>query len=282
MELRQALTSIYRTASDRDVTFLAAGFAYYAFVSLIPLVLLAFVLGSLLGGEALAERLITAAGDLLPAAGDELVTDALTTEAGRAEASLVALLVATWGALKVFRGLSKAFDEVYGTAGEVSFLEEVRDGIVVIVAIGGALVLMIVIGVVLGIVAREIPFVGTLSWLALVLGLFFAFLPIYYVLPPVSVRFVEIVPGAAVAAIGWTILQVGFQVYAANAARYAAYGAVGVVLLFVTWLYFAGILILVGAVVNVVVSRPDVAAPESPRSDRTEKRYNDSADRPDQ
>ena len=110
MTLRETVLSIYRTASDREISLLAAGFAYYAFVSLIPLVLLALVVGSLLGGEELAERLIEFTGDLLPAAGEELVTDALTTEAGRAEASIVALVVATWGGLKVFRGLSKAFD----------------------------------------------------------------------------------------------------------------------------------------------------------------------------
>ncbi len=259
MELRETALSIYRTASDRDITFLAAGFAYYAFVSLIPLILLALVVGSLLGGEELAERLIEFTGDLLPAAGEELVTDALTTEAGRSEASIVALLVATWGGLKVFRGLSKAFDEVYGAAGEDSFLEEIKGGVVVIAAVAGAITLMIVIGIVLGIVAAEIPFAGVLSWIVLVLGLFLAFLPIYYVLPPTRVSVVEVIPGTAFAAVGWTVLQIGFQLYAANAAQYEAYGAVGAVLLFVTWLYFAGILILSGAVINVVLSRPEVA-----------------------
>lgn len=260
MELRETLEGVYRTASDREITFLAAGFAYYAFVSLIPLVLLALVVGSLLGGEALAQRLIDAAGDLLPAAGEELLTAALTTEAGRAEASIVALLVATWGGLKVFRGLSKAFDEVYGDAGESSLLAELRDGLVVILAVAGAIALMVAIGVVVGVIADEIPVAGSLGWLALLIGLFCAFLPIYYVLPPVEVRLAEVVPGALFAAVGWTILQAGFQLYAARAAQYEAYGAVGAVLLFVTWLYFAGILILLGAVLNVVRARPDAAA----------------------
>lgn len=268
MELRETVLSVYRTANDRDISFLAAGFAYYAFVSLIPLVLLALVAGSLLGGEELAEQLIEFAGDLLPAAGEELVTDALTTETGRAEASVVALAVATWGGLKVFRGLSKAFDEVYGTAQEGSLLEEIKDGLVVIVAVAGAIILMIVIGIVLGLVTAEIPFAGILSWIVLMIGLFLAFLPIYYVLPPTNVSIEEVVPGTVFAAVGWTVLQIGFQLYAANAAQYEAYGAVGAVLLFVTWLYFAGILILSGAVVNVVLSRPK---PES--MDGGEKDY---------
>ncbi|MFC4542207.1 YihY/virulence factor BrkB family protein [Halosolutus amylolyticus] len=259
MEVPETLTAIYRTASDRDITFLAAGFAYYAFVSLIPMVLLALVVGSLLGGEATAERLVVVAGDFLPPAGQELVTDALTTESGRTEATVVALLVSSWGALKVFRGLSLAFDKVYDEVAEDSLVDEIRDGLAVIVAGAGALVLMVVLGTIIGFAADTIPFAGALSWLTLLVGLVLVFLPIYYVLPPIPVAVSEILPGAFFAAVGWTILQAGFQLYAANAGQYAAYGAVGVVLLFVTWLYFAGILILLGAVINVVLSRPALA-----------------------
>ncbi|WP_306058631.1 YihY/virulence factor BrkB family protein [Natronococcus wangiae] len=258
-ELSETIASIYRTASDRHISFLAAGFAYYAFVSLIPLVLLALVVGSLFNGEDAAERLILVAGDLLPPAGEELVVEALTTEAGRAQATAVALVVASWGALKVFRGLSLAFDVVYDEVAEETLLDEIRNGFTVILAGAGAIVLMIVVGTMLGIAAAAIPLAGLVSWVTLLIGLVLVFLPIYYVLPPVPVAVREILPGAIFAAVGWTILQVGFQIYAANAGRYAAYGAVGAVILFVTWLYFAGILILVGAVINVVLSHPTLA-----------------------
>ncbi|APX96256.1 YihY/virulence factor BrkB family protein [Natronorubrum daqingense] len=259
MNVADTLVSVYETASDRDLSFLAAGFAYYAFVSVIPLVLLALVVGSLLGGEATAERLILVAGDFLPEAGEALVVEALTTESGRSQATAVALVVSTWGALKVFRGLSLAFERIYDEAVEVTVVDQIKDGLVVIFAGAGALALMILIGTVLGLAADALPFGGWLSWLSLLIGLILVFLPMYYVLPPVSVDVTEILPGAVVAAVGWTILQGGFQLYAANAGQYEAYGAVGVVLLFVTWLYFAGILILLGAVVNVVLANPSLA-----------------------
>jgi membrane protein len=257
--LSETLVAIYRTASAREISFLAAGFAYYAFVSLIPLVLLALVVGSLLGGEETAQRLILVAGDFLPPAGEDLVTEALTTESGRAQATVVALGIASWGALKVFRGLSLAFDIVYDQIGESTLLDEILDGFTVILAGTIALVLMIVVGTLLGLAAGVIPYVGTVSWITLLIGLVLVFLPIYYVLPPITVTVREVLPGTIFAAVGWTVLQFGFQIYAANAARYAAYGAVGAVILFVTWLYFAGILILLGAVVNVVLARPELA-----------------------
>ncbi|GAB7020116.1 YihY/virulence factor BrkB family protein [Halostagnicola bangensis] len=259
MNPKETVLEIYNTASERDVTYLAAGFAYYAFVSVIPLILLAIVVGSLLGGEEAAEQLILVAGDFLPEAGEELVTDALTTESGRAEATVVALLVAAWGGLKVFRGLSLAFDRVYDTAAEDSMVEQITDGLVVILAGAGGIGLMVAMAAVLGLLAGTVPFVGLLSWPLLILGLLLVFLPMYYVLPPIDVEIREVLPGAVFAAIGWAVLQAGFQLYAANAAQYEAYGAVGAVLLFVTWLYFAGVLILFGAVLNVVLSRPELA-----------------------
>lgn len=260
MDVRDTLASVYRTAADREITFLAAAFAYYAFVSLVPLVLLAFVVGSLLGGEHVAQRMILFAGDLLPPAGGELLTQALTTEAGRAEATVAALLVSGWGALRVVRGLSLAFDRVYDAPAEGSFLGHVRDGVVVIAGVAAAIGLMFAIGIGLRVVAGTLPVVGLLGWVVLLVGLTAVFLPIYYVLPPVDVAFAEIVPGAAFAAIGWTALQAGFQLYAANAVRYQAYGVVGAVILFVTWLYFAGVIIMLGGVLNVVRARPELAA----------------------
>lgn len=256
MDVLETLTAIYRTASDRDVSFLAAAFAYYAFVSLIPMVLLALVVGSLLGGEDVAERLILVAGDALPEAGEDLVVEALTTESGRAQATVVALAVAAWGALKVFRGLSLAFDKVYDEVVEETLLDQLGDGLVVIVAGAGALALMIVVGTVLGFAADVVPLAGMASWIALLIGLVLVFLPIYYVLPPIPVTIRDVLPGAVFAATGWAVLQAGFQLYAANAGQYEAYGAVGAVLLFVTWLYFAGMLLLFGAVLNVVLSEP--------------------------
>lgn len=264
---KETLTTIYETVQDRNVTFLAAGFTYYAFVSLIPLVVLALVVGSIFGGEALAERLVNAASDVMPAAGDELVADILTTESGRSEATVVALGVAVWGGLKVFRGLSLAFDSVYATDETDSMSDQIIDGVVVILAISLALVLMVVMGIVLRFLAGTVPFAGLLSWVILLIGLFLAFLPLYYRLPPISITIHEALPGAVFAAVGWVVLQGGFQLYAANAGRYEAYGALGGVLVFVTWLYFAGILILVGAVVNVVLSPPESEEPEIDSSD---------------
>lgn len=244
--------SIVELFRERDVTYLAAGIAYYAFVSLIPLVLLAIAAASFVGGEALADRVTGMLSQQLSSSGQQVVSETLSGTSGRGAASAVGLLALTWSALKLFRGLDKAFDEVYLDEIETSLLEQVRNGLVVIVGIALAVSLVVAVGMALSILAVRIPFLNVLGPLLLVVVLTIAFLPMYYVLPPMDVSLREVLPGAVVAAVGWVLLQIGFRVYAANAGRYAAYGLIGAVLLFVTWLYFASIVVLLGAAVNAV------------------------------
>jgi uncharacterized protein YprB with RNaseH-like and TPR domain len=59
-----------------------------------------------------------------------------------------------------------------------------------------------------------------------------------------------------------TFLATSIAFYAANATRYAAYGVIGAVLLFVTWLYFASAVVLLGGAVNAVLGE---ATPQTAR-----------------
>lgn len=253
--------SILDLTKEQNVTFLAASVAYYAFVSVIPLLLLAIALGSLLGGEAFAQQIVSTVQGQISDQGATVVEQALTASSGRAGASVAGIVALTWSGLKLFRGMDLAFDEVYGLQPQTGLLGQVKDGLTVLATIGLAAVLMIGLGVVLGQAARiGIPFIGVLGYVALIVGLVGVFLPLYYVMPPVEMTAREALPGAFVAAVGWLVLQIVFQIYAANAGDYAAYGLLGAVLLFLTWLYFAAVLVLVGAVVNVVLAGRDPLA----------------------
>jgi len=86
------LRAVVAVARDRHLTGLAAGIAYYAFVSVIPLLLLAVAVASLVGGEALAERVTAAVGEGLSASGQERVTRTLTATTGRGAASVVGVV----------------------------------------------------------------------------------------------------------------------------------------------------------------------------------------------
>lgn len=234
------------------ITFLAAAVAYYAFLSLLPALLLVLAIGSLLGGEMLANTLVAAAGDLLAPAGETLVREALENAAGRTGASVLGMGLLLWSMLKVFRGLDVAFLEIYPVEGAGSLTDQIRDGLVAVAGVGGGLAVMFAVGA--GLSALDLgPRIDVLGVLILPGVLTVVFLPLFYVFPDIDISLRSVLPGTVFAAIGWTILQTGFQIYVGNAGQYQAYGVLGGVLLLVIWFYFAAIVLLFGAVVNVIV-----------------------------
>ncbi|WP_430503894.1 YhjD/YihY/BrkB family envelope integrity protein [Haloparvum sp. PAK95] len=235
------------------VTFLAAGVAYYAFISLIPALLLLVVVASTVFGEAFAATVLAATRQFLAPAGQEAITTAVASAEGRGGATVFGVIVLLWSTLKVFRGLDTAFLEVYGVEADVGFLAQLRDATTVAVGLGVGLAAMVVVGTVVAAVDVG-PLVDVVSILLLPALLTLVFLPIYYVLPYPLVTLREALPGAVVAAVGWTALQAIFQLYAAGAEQYQVYGVIGGILLLVTWLYVAALVVIVGAVVNVVLS----------------------------
>ena len=259
MDLASTLRSFVATARDRDITFLAAGFSYYAFVSLIPMIILVVALSSLLG-RSLIDPLIAQVRAISPPLAT-LVRNAVTSSSGRLTASVASFATLVWSAFKVFRGLDNAFERVYDAAADVGILAELRDAVVVIVLVVVAAAVMGVVATVARLFAGVLPFPNLVTFVGGFVGLFLVFVPVYYVMPPLKVSLSHVLPGAAFAAVGWAVLHAVFVYYVAHAGQYRAYGVLGGILLFVTFLYAFGVLLLAGAVLNVTLER------SSPRSE---------------
>lgn len=243
--------AVVDTVRDEEITFLAAAIAYYAFVSLLPALLLALVVASVVGGDRLVTQVLGAGAAYLSPTGQDVLGESLRGARGRAGATAVGVLLLGWTTLRVFRGLDIAFSRVYGTSSG-TFLGQLRNAVIVVLSVGIGIGSMIGVGAVLAVL--NVPIGRRLVGLvALLLGLVIVFLPLYYVFPGRRIGVRGALPGAVVAAVGWVILQAGFQVYASLAEGFAVYGVIGGVLLIVTWFYVAAIVILVGAAVNVVV-----------------------------
>ena len=236
-----------------NVTFMAGSIAYQAFVSLLPLLVLVLLAVSTVGDEQVAAQVTSLTQSFLPRAARTLLGNALDESSGTTGASVIGVVTLLWGSLKIFRGLDTAFSDIYDTEAENSFVDQLIDGLVVFVTVGLAIAAAGVATTVFALF-EWIPFIGLLSPLLLVISLTIAFFPIYYLFPDMDVSPRETLPGVAVAAVGWTLLQALFQVYVSFSSKTSAYGILGAILLLLTWLYFAGLVLLLGAVVNAVIA----------------------------
>jgi len=250
-----------------QVTFLAAGIAYYAFVSVLPALLLLLAVASALGGDDLATRVVEATGDALSPVGQDLLRETLVSAAGRAPATLVSLPLLAWSTLKVFRGLSIAFGRIYRTDSTPSLVEQVRDAATALGAVGLGLAALVAVGTAIG--YADVAFVGLFGTLALVAVLTVVFLPLYYVFPDVDTSIRAVLPGTLLAAVGWTVLGTAFRLYAVSADQFALYGILGAVLLLVTWFYVGSLVLLAGATLNAVLAAraDETGTPKRPPAD---------------
>ena len=237
---------------DEDVPFMAASIAYYAVASFVPLLVLAIALLSLVGAT---DVLVGALRSVLSESGAAVLDRVLTGVESHGVAGGIGLLLALWSGSKVFRGLSIAFDEIYTRESDLSLLDQLKKSVLALGTLLLGFAVLATTSVALTFVEFTIPYPILLTNVVAVLVLVVAFFPIYYIMPPMSVTVGPALPGAVTAAVGWVLLQVGFFYYAGSAGRYAAYGILGAVLLFVTFLYLGAIVILLGAVVNVGVAR---------------------------
>ena len=241
-----------RLARDEQLTLLAAGVAFYGFLSLVPLTLLAIGIAASIGGEALAAQLSVAASDVLTPAAREVLAETIIDETGRQNATVVGILGLLWGSSRVLRGLDRAFSRVYGTVGSKSLLETFWDATIVAISISFGLVAVGILEFLLLVVpGLELAVVGQLF---VVVGLLAMFLPLYVIFPDAGVGVREALPGTVLAAAGWFALSRTFFLYTDFTTGYTVYGALGAVFLVLIWLYVGAIILIFGAVINAAIA----------------------------
>jgi membrane protein len=243
--------AVLREARAENLTFLAGSIAYHAFVSLLPFLLLLLFVISRAGDERTALAVMEAVAGYLTAAETETLVDAARQATANTGLSLAGVALLVWGALRIFRGLDTAFSTIYETQAANTFLDTVVDSVVVFLTVGVAIVVVATVDAVVGVPVAG-PVGSVLAPVVTALGVALALLPMYYVFPDEDVTVREILPGTLVAAVGWTVLGRLFKTYAAYSSR-SEYGIIGVVALLVTWLYFIGLVLLLGAAINAVV-----------------------------
>ena len=244
--------AILREARAENVTFMAGSIAYHAFVSLLPLLLFVLTVLATIGNAGLEGAVIGVVQAMLTPEASAAIVDQLRQAGSATGLSVLGGLILLWGTLRIFRGLDTAFSDVYETETENTFLDQVTDGLLVLVTATVAIVAAAA-------VQSRVPLYGSglavsaAHWLLMVVGLAAALFPMYFVFPDTDVSVPEVLPGVLLAAVGLTSFVAAFRLYVEVSGR-ASPNLIVNVLLLLTFLYFAGLIVLLGVVVNAVLS----------------------------
>ena len=250
-------TPIRKFFADRG-THLAAMIAYFALLSLVPLVFLALALLGLAGRAETSSFFVAELRRAFPGSSVSGIVHAVrTVQSNAAALGILGGSILLWSALSLFSALESALNIVYGRPNRTFFHGK---GVAAAITAGSLLTLfasLVAGGLGVEALRRYAPsLVGSyaLAYVTSVIvsfaGIFFFLLTVYRVLTnaPVTVR--SVLPGALTAAV---ILEASFQAlplfvrYADISVTLRAFGGPAILLI---WLYVMANIIVLGAEVN--------------------------------
>jgi YihY family inner membrane protein len=268
--------AVFKKFGDDRGGHWAALAAYYGFLSLFPLLLVfATILGLVVqGSEQLQERNLDSALSQFPIIGDH-IRENLGAIRGSVIALVAGLVGSTWAGMGVVLTLGEAMDDLWDVPrrDRPGFLKRRLRALIGLATLGVAAILsagLTALGTTAGGVGwlRLPALAGTFALHVLVVGAAFRYLTV------ASIRWREVLPGAATTAVGWMALLAIGSWLVDRQLREASelYGFFAIVIGLLSWIYLAAQLVLLSAELNVVLARhlwPRSLVPPATSADRT-------------
>jgi membrane protein len=273
--LELAAATYTRTAGGQR----AAAISYRVLFSLVPFIALLVSVLELFLPETLQQRVVSWLVGVasLP---DEVAqsVDAAVKDAGppASVTGAVALAGLIWAASGMMASVRSAFRAVWDSEADrpylrgklVDFVFVLGAGVLVVSAFGLSLVVQVVtdtsseIAAKLGRGESATAGLGAAAQLGASLAVaLLAFGFLYRFVPPVPVKLRDVVPGAAVAAVGVHLASAGFSIYLARFGGFNnVFGPLGTILAFLLLVYAAAAILLLGACVT--AAWPETATEE--------------------
>jgi membrane protein len=268
---RDYLAILVRAAKESlndHITNLAAALAYYAFLSIPALLLVAVGVFGLVADEDAVTALIERLEGVAPQEALTLLEQTLNRVTETAGGSGLAMIVvgsvlALWTVTGAMETLMWALNSAYDREETRGFVKRRLTALLMIVLLLLAFSLtfgLLVLGPVLsGWIGDAVGLEALVKWLwwtaqwpLLILGLLVAFATILYLGPNVDHprwRFVTL--GPAISVLAWLVASGAFAFYVSMFGSYnKAWGSLAAVIIMLTWLWISGLALIFGAEVN--------------------------------
>ncbi|MBT2774500.1 YihY/virulence factor BrkB family protein [Halomonas sp. ISL-60] len=250
---------------ERNAFSYAGSLAFYTLFSLAPTIIIAVtVIGVVMGEEAAQGQIVAQLQGTLgvdaAVAIQEAVAQSRIEESGILP-TLLGIGALVIGATTVFAQMQFSLNTIWGVTAKPTsnsallFIKNRLLSLTVVLSIGFILLVSLVMGVVLrGMLQAAdnlVPYASLLttsveSLISLgVVTLLFA--TIFKVLPDVVLRWQDVLIGAVVTAVLFTIGRSVIAIYLAYTATASTYGAAGSVVMILLWVYYSSLILLFGA-----------------------------------
>ena len=237
----------------------SAAFAYYAFLSLFPLVVLFVTIGSFfVSRELAAHRVLNYFENFAPIEPEikrQVFETIVRVVKARAKLGTAASVVLIWGSLHFFKALIRAANQAWN-APLHNWWRIPLKSLLLLLVMGSTLLVGITVSVLSKVARHALPMKDEITASVFGAGLSFAStailfygLTLFYKLAPRRpTRFAEVWIAGAAAAVLLRLLEVVFVFYVGNFSQLnAIYGTFGGIIALLLWIYLSGCIVVLGA-----------------------------------
>jgi membrane protein len=267
LSIKQFGRDLYQKTSDDNVFNGAAVLGFYLTLAIFPALILVMNIIAYLPIERVDEAIMDLLGQALPDEAHEMVAGVVqeVTEEQRGGLLSFSLIGTLWAASTGMYAIMQQLNITYDVEEERSFIRARGTALVLsivfILLVIGAFSLIVFGGMMEGWLESQFSFGGALlilfaglRWVIIVLALLLGFAMIYRYAPNVEQKFKFLTVGAVIGVIMLIVASLGFAFYVSNFGDYAAtYGSLGAIIILMMWLYIAGLVILIGSEINVLI-----------------------------
>jgi membrane protein len=266
-----ALKRAMREFSEDNVTDWAAALTYYGVLSIFPMLL---ALISLLGlfGQSATQPLLDNISSIAPGPAKDIVTQAIQNlQKSQGAAGIlffVGLAAALWSASGYVGAFMRASNDIWDVEEgrpawkTIPLRLGVTTLLLVLLSVSALAVVLTgplakTIGDIVGLGSTAVMVWDIAKWPVLILLVSFMIALLYYAAPNVKhPKFQWVSPGSIIAVVLWIVASALFAFYVSNFGSYnKTYGALGGVIVFLTWLWITNNVILLGAELNAEIER---------------------------
>ena len=261
-----------KQALSHGITDLAAALAYYSFLAIPAVLLVAVGLFSLFASPDAITTLIDKLGTVVPSQATQLIEDSLRRMNENSNGSLAMVIVgfvlALWTATGAMTAFMRAVNRAYDRDETRGFVKQRFVAIQMVIGLGLAFLLvfgLLVLGpVISGWIGSALDIEGVIGWVwwivqwPILIGvLLLVFATVLYLGPNVEhPRWRFVTPGSAFAVVVWLAASGGFAVYTSMFSSYnKTWGSLAAVIVMLTWLWLSGLALLLGAEINAETER---------------------------
>lgn len=252
-----------------DISGMGAQLAYFFLLSFFPLLLV--VVSTLPFLDINQEHVFRFIQTIVPAEVFMLtqgtIVEVLTTYNGGGVLS-IGILGTLWSASRGMNAIIKTLNEAYETEPKMGIINRAWSlvfTVLLILILSLALIVPIfgqryvyLLFDFLGVETSFVDFWNYVQWILPPLLIFIVLLLLYWVIPYTEsrVHIVTVLPGTVFSTISWVVLIYGFSFYVKHFGNFTfTYGSIASVIIFMLWLYFTGMILIFGGILNATMRK---------------------------